>query len=361
MDFFNNKEIGSNIEKYRNKRRLLQGQLAERIGVSGKATISNWVQGISKPDKTTLKQIADFFEIGTLEIMFKNGGTNEELRSFFLNGLEILLDSIKKKKLGNQHLNKSEKQLLAAIQTLYVFQDWQNMYLVTQDKVASELMINWPAQRTADTSLPRYKFIVENKSFRDQLEAAKTFDQRVQEKRNEILSVLFKNVLIDIRQLIAQTNDDWIEQALITAAEYSPSLDEEDFDDSNYRYRLTYSDLSNTFIVYSFLSLIKGQYAMSDLSDERTPAAQITLVQQMMRRLFFLKADVYGLNKISSSSKNMQSYLNLFNFEKKALLDMCGYLTKNMHDLTQASIELFTFSYSEKMIDFIKEADFEIF
>ena len=49
-------EIGSRIRKYREERGLSQKQFAEKIGVSN-IRVSNWEQGINRPDADILANI----------------------------------------------------------------------------------------------------------------------------------------------------------------------------------------------------------------------------------------------------------------------------------------------------------------
>lgn len=49
-------EIGNRIRKYREEFGLSQTQLAERIGVSN-SRVSNWEQGINRPDADMLAEI----------------------------------------------------------------------------------------------------------------------------------------------------------------------------------------------------------------------------------------------------------------------------------------------------------------
>lgn len=49
-------EIGSRIRKYREERGLSQKQFAEKIGVSN-SRVSNWEQGINRPDADILANI----------------------------------------------------------------------------------------------------------------------------------------------------------------------------------------------------------------------------------------------------------------------------------------------------------------
>lgn len=49
-------EIGSRIRKYREENNLSQKQLAEKIGVSN-SRVSNWEQGLNRPDADTLAAI----------------------------------------------------------------------------------------------------------------------------------------------------------------------------------------------------------------------------------------------------------------------------------------------------------------
>lgn len=49
-------EIGNRIRKYREELGLSQTQLAERIGISN-SRVSNWEQGINRPDADMLAEI----------------------------------------------------------------------------------------------------------------------------------------------------------------------------------------------------------------------------------------------------------------------------------------------------------------
>lgn len=54
--------IGSRIRKYREERGLSQKQLAELIGVSN-SRVSNWEQGINRPDADILAEICRALDV----------------------------------------------------------------------------------------------------------------------------------------------------------------------------------------------------------------------------------------------------------------------------------------------------------
>ena len=55
-------EIGSRIRKYREERGLSQKQFAEKIGVSN-SRVSNWEQGINRPDADILANICSALDV----------------------------------------------------------------------------------------------------------------------------------------------------------------------------------------------------------------------------------------------------------------------------------------------------------
>lgn len=61
-------EIGNRIRKYRKDRDLTQEQLAEKINVS-KGRISNWEQGINRPDADILADICRALNVSPSELL----------------------------------------------------------------------------------------------------------------------------------------------------------------------------------------------------------------------------------------------------------------------------------------------------
>ncbi len=61
-------EIGNRIRKYREDRNLSQKQLAELIGVSN-SRVSNWEQGINRPDADILAEICRALQVSPSELL----------------------------------------------------------------------------------------------------------------------------------------------------------------------------------------------------------------------------------------------------------------------------------------------------
>ena len=61
-------EIGGRIRKYREERGLSQKDLAQSIGVSN-SRVSNWEQGINRPDADILARICKALSISPSELL----------------------------------------------------------------------------------------------------------------------------------------------------------------------------------------------------------------------------------------------------------------------------------------------------
>ncbi len=61
-------EIGSRIRKYRENRGLNQKKFAEMIGVSN-SRVSNWEQGINRPDADILADICRVLNVSPSELL----------------------------------------------------------------------------------------------------------------------------------------------------------------------------------------------------------------------------------------------------------------------------------------------------
>ena len=61
-------EIGNRIRKYREDRKLTQIQLAELIGVSN-SRLSNWEQGINRPDADSIADICLALNVSPSELL----------------------------------------------------------------------------------------------------------------------------------------------------------------------------------------------------------------------------------------------------------------------------------------------------
>lgn len=74
---------GEAIRSLREKNRLTQSELADRIGVSDKA-VSRWETGKGYPDITLLEPLAEALMISTAELLSGNTVTNENVSANML-------------------------------------------------------------------------------------------------------------------------------------------------------------------------------------------------------------------------------------------------------------------------------------
>lgn len=61
-------EIGDRIKLYRENRKFSQKEFAEKIGVSN-SRVSNWEQGINRPDVDLLKKICEALNVSPSELL----------------------------------------------------------------------------------------------------------------------------------------------------------------------------------------------------------------------------------------------------------------------------------------------------
>lgn len=61
-------EIGNRIRRFREDRKLTQVQLADRIGVSN-SRLSNWEQGINRPDADSIADICLALNVSPSELL----------------------------------------------------------------------------------------------------------------------------------------------------------------------------------------------------------------------------------------------------------------------------------------------------
>jgi len=61
-------EIGNRIKKYREARRLSQKELAEILGISN-SRVSNWEQGVNRPDADMLADICVALKVSPSELL----------------------------------------------------------------------------------------------------------------------------------------------------------------------------------------------------------------------------------------------------------------------------------------------------
>lgn len=69
-------KIGSRIRKYREARGLSQKQLAARLGVSN-SRVSNWEQGVNRPDADILADICTALEVSPSQLLDVRVTTDE--------------------------------------------------------------------------------------------------------------------------------------------------------------------------------------------------------------------------------------------------------------------------------------------
>lgn len=68
--------IGARIRKYREQRRLNQKEFAQQIGVSN-SRVSNWEQGINRPDADILADICRVLEVSPSDLLDVKLSTDE--------------------------------------------------------------------------------------------------------------------------------------------------------------------------------------------------------------------------------------------------------------------------------------------
>ena len=73
-----NKKFGDFIKELRKEKQLTQKELGEKLNITDKA-ISKWERGLSFPDIAVLKDLAEFFEIGILELLNGERGKKQEI------------------------------------------------------------------------------------------------------------------------------------------------------------------------------------------------------------------------------------------------------------------------------------------
>ena len=71
-------KIANNIKKYRQKQKMTQDELAEKLNVTRQA-VSNWETGKTQPDIDTLAQIAEVFDISIEELIYEEKKTKIEV------------------------------------------------------------------------------------------------------------------------------------------------------------------------------------------------------------------------------------------------------------------------------------------
>lgn len=72
-----NQKFGNFIKKLRKEKGLTQKELGEKLNITDKA-ISKWERGLSFPDITMLKSLADFFEVDVSELLNGEKGIKEK-------------------------------------------------------------------------------------------------------------------------------------------------------------------------------------------------------------------------------------------------------------------------------------------
>lgn len=61
-------EIGARIRRYREDRGISQKELAEKLGISN-SRVSNWEQGINRPDADILADICEALNVSPSELL----------------------------------------------------------------------------------------------------------------------------------------------------------------------------------------------------------------------------------------------------------------------------------------------------
>ena len=84
---------GTVIKELREKNKMTQLQLAEKLGVSAK-TISKWETARGYPDITLLEPIADAFSVSVTELISGNTVTNSNISANMTRSLFFYLSGV---------------------------------------------------------------------------------------------------------------------------------------------------------------------------------------------------------------------------------------------------------------------------
>jgi transcriptional regulator with XRE-family HTH domain len=98
--------LGQRLKRLRNNKRWTLKEAAEKLGLSGHSTYSNWEYGRTEPDLEMLKKIAELFDVDVQYLL--TGNTSEYDVDFTIDLEELLKD--KNLTWKNEILSDDEKK-----------------------------------------------------------------------------------------------------------------------------------------------------------------------------------------------------------------------------------------------------------
>lgn len=111
-------KIGNFIRQMRNKKKLTQQELANKLGVTDRA-ISNWENGRRMPDVSIYKKLCHELEISVNELISGEKITNEKITEDIVD--ESIIKTLNYGEKGKKKLNKVIKILLILLCILIIF------------------------------------------------------------------------------------------------------------------------------------------------------------------------------------------------------------------------------------------------
>ncbi len=113
------RELKEKLKYLRKKKGWTQGEVAEKLGLKGHSTYSNWEYGRTQPDHDTLVRLAELFDVTIDYLLDRTDHPNESLEEKV--DVEDVLNTLQQHKLtwdGKELSEEESKRLISIIRTM---------------------------------------------------------------------------------------------------------------------------------------------------------------------------------------------------------------------------------------------------
>ncbi|MDN6968755.1 helix-turn-helix transcriptional regulator [Oenococcus sp. UCMA 17063] len=268
---FNLKEIGKNIKTLRLSKKLTQEQLSKEIKVSGKSAINNWEHGSNRPSDFALKNMANYFQVNSIDIIFSN---KKQLKDFALRSINYEIEIIQNKIYYHKALNKIESSFWKDLYEFYSLHSLSFIMSIADLEVQEELL-NSVRSKTSRTF--QALNILENMG-------EKEYKSDLIKKIKETISIELKNnTSILKRKLIQEITSSDTELIKQNLDQIFWDLKQENFATSN---------LKIIVPKLLFKNITLYNLDKSDFSDLITPFPQIKILKEILKSIQFSSWDL---------------------------------------------------------------------
>ncbi|MHA5095927.1 helix-turn-helix transcriptional regulator [Oenococcus oeni] len=314
-NIFNLNEIGKNIKALRLSKKLTQEQLSKEIKVSGKSAINNWEHGSNRPSDFALKNMANYFQVDSIDIIFSN---KKQLKDFALKSINYEIEIIKNKIYNHTALNKIESDFWKDLYEFYSLHSLSFIMSIADLEVQEELL---RSVKSKTSHMFQALNILENmgeKEYKSDLikNLKKTINMELKNNTSILKRKLIQEITSSDTELINQDLDQvfW-------------DLKQEDF------------SISNLKIIVPkllFKNITLYNLDKSDFSDSITPFPQVKILKEVLKSI---QLSIWDLSSSIGPDDRYKIIIPMLKKEKDFFYSLVRSITPLIQNLEELGYE----------------------